>query len=160
MPGPRLFLLLDRASHAVRQGLERRARDELGISMVHLGALFHLSHHDGCLSKELADALGVQAAAITGLVDRMVEAGLAQRRQCSEDGRAQRVHITAHGKRVAGKAGPVVNAMQRALTEGFTDDEIAIVARFLAAAATRELTPVPASSPRPTEPTRSTRKTP
>jgi len=141
---PRLFLLLDRAAHAVRQRLERRARDELGVSMVQVGALFHLIGHDGCLHKELADALGIQPAAVSGLVDRMVAAGLVVRRTCADDGRAQRLHATASGKRIAGKARPVVAAMQAALVAGFSDAEIAIIARFLATAADRALWSVPA----------------
>jgi DNA-binding MarR family transcriptional regulator len=141
---PRLFLLLERAAHAVRQRLERWSRDELGISMVQLGALFQLVGSDGCLHKELAEALGIQPAAVSGLVDRMAAAGLVQRRPCSDDARAQRLHATAAGKRIAGKARPAVAEAQAALVEGFTEAEIAIVARFLSAAATRELWADPA----------------
>jgi DNA-binding MarR family transcriptional regulator len=138
---PRLFHLLDRAAHAVRQRLERRTRDELGISMVQLGALFYLVGSDGCLHKDLADALGIQPAAVSGLVDRMAAAGLVQRRTCTDDGRAQRLHVTAAGKRVASQARPAVAEMQAALVAGFSDAEIAIIARFLAAAVERELWP-------------------
>jgi len=138
---PRLFLLLDRAAHAVRQQLERRARDELGVSVVQLGALFHLVGSAGCLHKELADALGVQPAAVSGLVDRMSASGLVERRACSEDARAQRLHATAAGKRIASKARPVVAELQRALVAGFTADELAVVERFLSVAAERELAP-------------------
>lgn len=145
MPRPRLFLLLERASHAVRQRLERHAQDELGASMAQIGALFHLTQHDGCLSKELADALGVQAAAITGLVDRMASAGLLQRRACPDDGRAQRLHLTASGRRIAARAAPSVHAMQGVLAEGFSADELEVVARFLTAAAERALWPLPSA---------------
>jgi DNA-binding MarR family transcriptional regulator len=144
---PRLFLLLERAAHAVRQRLERRARDELGISMVQLGALFQLVSSDGCLHKDLADALGIQPAAVSGLVDRMAAAGLVQRRTCRDDARAQRLHATAAGKRIAAGARPVVAEAQAALIDGFNDAEIAIIARFLSAAATRELWAAPAPPP-------------
>jgi MarR family transcriptional regulator, organic hydroperoxide resistance regulator len=140
MARPRLFLLLDRAAHAVRQRLERRAQAELGITMVQLGALFHLAGDEGCLGKELASALGIQPAGVSTLVDRMEDAGLVQRRACTVDARAQRLHATAAGKRIVASARPVVAAMQAELTEGFTEAEIAIVARFLTAAASRELT--------------------
>jgi DNA-binding MarR family transcriptional regulator len=136
---PRLFLLLDRAAHGVRQQLERRVREEHGVSIVQLGALFFLVGREGCLHKELADALGIQPAAVSGLVDRMAAAGLVQRRTCSDDARAQRLHATAAGKRLASKAGPIIAAAQAALVEGFSEDEVAIIARFLSAAAAREL---------------------
>jgi len=137
--GPKLFLLLERASHSVRQRLERRARDELDASMVQVGALFHIASQDGCLAKELAEALGIQPAGVSGIVDRMQAAGLVQRKACAEDGRAQRLHITASGKRAVAKALPLVGKMQGVLTEGFTDAELAVVARFLTAAIDREL---------------------
>ena len=137
--GPKLFLLLERSSHAVRQRLERRAREELDASMVQVGALFHLSAHDGCLAKELAEALGIQPAGVSGLVDRMQNAGLVVRKACAEDGRAQRLQITAAGKRAVTQALPLVAQMQGVLTEGFSDAEIAIVVRFLTAAIEREL---------------------
>ena len=137
--GPKLFLLLDRASHAVRQRLERRARDELDASMVQVGALFHVASHDGCLAKELAEALGIQPAGVSGLVDRMQSAGLVQRKACAEDGRAQPLHITAAGRRAVGRALPLVAEMQGVLIEGFTGAEIAVVVRFLTAAIDREM---------------------
>ena len=137
--GPKLFLLLERSSHAVRQRLERRAREELDASMAQVGALFHLSAHDGCLAKELAEALGIQPAGVSGLVDRMQNAGLVVRKACAEDGRAQRLHITAAGKRAVTQALPLVAQMQSVLTEGFSEAEIAVVVRFLTAAIEREL---------------------
>jgi DNA-binding MarR family transcriptional regulator len=138
---PRLFLLLDRAAHAVRHQLERRARSELGISVVQVGALLHLVGSAGCLHKQLAEALGVQPAAVSGLVDRMAAAGLVERRACAEDARAQRLHATPAGKRIVARARPIIAELQCALGAGFTRDELAVVARFLTSAAARELAP-------------------
>ncbi len=137
--GPRLLLLLERSSHAVRQRLERRAREELDASMVQIGALFHLSGQDGCLAKQLAEALGIQPAGVSGLVDRMQNAGLVVRKACAEDRRAQRIHITAAGKRAVTQALPLLAQMQGVLTGGFSDAEIAVVVRFLTAAIERDL---------------------
>jgi MarR family transcriptional regulator, organic hydroperoxide resistance regulator len=136
---PRLFLLLDRAAHAVRQQLERRARDELGVGMVQIGALFHLASQPGCRSMELAEALGIQPAGASTLVDRMEGAGLVRRRTCEHDARAQRLFATAAGTRVAARARPIVAELQARLAADFTEDELAIVARFLATAASRNL---------------------
>ena len=135
----RLFLLLDHAARAVRQRLERRAQAEVGISMVQIGALFYLAENDGCLHKHLAEALGVQAAGVSGLVDRMQAAGLVQCRTSPADARAQHLHATAAGKKIAVAARPIVAAMQAELSAGFSDDELDVIARFLAAASAREI---------------------
>jgi DNA-binding MarR family transcriptional regulator len=142
---PRLYHLLARAAHVVRQQLERRSQDDIGIGTVQAGALFHLVATDGCMHKELASALGIQPAAVSGLVDRLEAAKLVERRPCGDDGRAQRLHATALGRRTAAKAQPIVADMQAALSAGFTRDEIAIVARFLTAAIERPIWP--ASNP-------------
>ena len=107
--------------------------------MVQVGALFHLASNDGCLAKELAEALGIQPAGVSGLVDRMQLARLVHRKACAEDGRAQRLHITAAGKRAVTRALPLVAQMQGVLTAGFSDAEIAVVVRFLTSAIEREL---------------------
>ena len=143
---PRMFWLLDRASHAVRQRLERRAHDELGVTMVQVGALFQLAGRNGCLHKELADALGIQPAGVSGLIDRMEAAELVHRRSCPTDGRVQRLFITAAGKRIVDRARPLVARMQAQLLAGFSDAEIAIIARFLSTAIERV---PPAGAPSP-----------
>lgn len=132
--------------------MERRAQDELGVSTVQLVALFHLAEHAGCRQKELADALGIQPAAVTGLVDRMAAAGLVQRRADADDARAQQLHATAAGKRIVVRARPAVRAMQRQLLAGFDDAELDVIVRFLTAAVTRELHATSDPSPPGTPP--------
>jgi MarR family transcriptional regulator, organic hydroperoxide resistance regulator len=152
MSRPRMFQLLDRAAHVVRQQLERGARDDLGVSMVQAGALFHLAAHDGCRPSDLAAALAIQPAAATGLVDRMAEAGLVRRRPCPDDARAQRLAITARGRRIAERATPLVSQLQARLLAGFSPSELEIVARFLRHAAEVPLAaPLSPQPPQPSE---------
>jgi DNA-binding MarR family transcriptional regulator len=127
----RLFFLIDRASHALRQRAERACAEQLDTTSAQLGALFHLVKHDGCRAKDLASALGINQGAITGLVDRMEQAGLVRRRTHQDDGRAWRLHATAAGKQVVENARPLLAWLQRELTDGFTAAEIDVVARFL-----------------------------
>jgi DNA-binding MarR family transcriptional regulator len=138
---PRLYHLLARAQHAVRQQIERRAQEVLGITVSQAGALFHLVNVDGCLHKELATALGILPAAVSGLVARLEANGLVQRRPSRNDGRAELLHATALGKRTAAEALPIAAEMQAVLTAGFSAAEIAVVARFLTAAIEREIWP-------------------
>jgi DNA-binding MarR family transcriptional regulator len=142
---PRLYHLLARASHAVRQQLERRSHELIGIGTVQVGALFHLAGADGCLQKDLAAALGILPSAVSGLVDRLEARRLVERRGCGDDGRAERLYITAAGRTIAARAKPIVTDMQAVLSAGFTAAEIEVVARFLAAAIERDIWPAASS---------------
>jgi DNA-binding MarR family transcriptional regulator len=131
-PDPRLFLALDRAAHRVRERLEQACRARLGVSAAQLGALLYLARHDGARAGDLALALSVQPAAVTGLADRMEAAGLARRRPCPDDARVQRLHLTAAGRRAADGGHRLVVAANAALAARFSADELAVVSRFLA----------------------------
>lgn len=48
----------------------------------------------------VADALMIGPSTASRVVDRGVEAGLLDRRSCTEDGRKARLHLTAQGQRV------------------------------------------------------------
>src|SRR5690349_15268533 len=88
----RLFWLLDRARTALRARLETLVQERTGVSAAQLGALFYLAspaRADGCRPGALAAALGLTAAAATGLGDRMEAAGLVRRGADPSDGRAQ-----------------------------------------------------------------------
>lgn len=61
-----------------------------------------LLHIDGALmSHELADALKISPASVTGLVDRLAERGLVERVADPSDRRARHVHPTARGSQLA-----------------------------------------------------------
>jgi DNA-binding MarR family transcriptional regulator len=68
---------------------------------------------------------------MTGLVDRMVRAELVERRADPKDGRAFRLHLTPHGEVAREEAKSGVEGLNAHLTEGFTDEEIAVVSRWL-----------------------------
>jgi MarR family transcriptional regulator, organic hydroperoxide resistance regulator len=140
-PDPRLFLALDRAAHRVREQLEVLCQARLGVSAAQFGALLHLARQDGARAGDLAAALGVQPAAVTGLADRMIAAGLVRRRPDPEDARVQRLYLTAAGRRAADGGRGLVAAANAALAKRFTAEELAVVARFLADVRAIELEP-------------------
>jgi DNA-binding MarR family transcriptional regulator len=143
----RLFWLLDRARTALRTRLETLVQERTGVSAAQIGALFYLgasrpdasdgSESPGYRPGELAAALGLTAAAATGLLDRMEAAGLAQRRADARDGRASTIVLTAAGRRAAERARPIVRALQDELSAGFDEHELATVSRFLRTAIER-----------------------
>jgi MarR family transcriptional regulator, organic hydroperoxide resistance regulator len=130
-PDRRVFWLLERASAGVRQRIERLAGDHLDTTAAQLPVLFFLAGKEAARPSELAEALGVNAAAITGITGRMEAAGVLRRKPSPEDGRAQQLSLTAAGRRIAESALPRVASLQAELLEGFTADEIETVMRFL-----------------------------
>lgn len=127
----RLFLLLNRAQHRVFQSVDRRTVQHFGASVSQLGVLMFLDKHPGALQKELSQALGMNNPGVTGLVNRMEANGLLQRQPCPNDGRASRLQLTAQGKARAAEIPPFIAELNATMTEGFSDEEIEVVLRFL-----------------------------
>lgn len=114
------------ANAAMRRSIARRA----GLSESEMMTLDHLS--EGPLGPgELARRLELSTPAATGIVDRMVAHGHAERRPHAADGRRRDVHLTDAGREeVLTHLMPVFVALARN-DAGFTDEERAIVTRYL-----------------------------
>lgn len=133
----RYMYLLNTAQKRLRRHLEQRAESRAGISVVQAGALFALLRQDGALSTELASQLDIAPSAMTGLADRMLRAGLLERRVDEQDKRINRLWLTAHGREVALTAQGELAPLNHNLTEGFSDAEMQVVSRWLAAVSER-----------------------
>jgi DNA-binding MarR family transcriptional regulator len=75
------------------------ARDGLTVSRAHL--LWELDQRGPSTQRVLADALGVSARNVTGLVDALETTGFVARRPHPSDRRATLVSLTDHGARTA-----------------------------------------------------------
>lgn len=118
-------------SGRVRHHLARRA----GLSETELLALDHLS--TGVRGPaELARLLEVSTPASTGIVDRLVARGHAERRAHDGDRRRTEVHMTQSGRvEVLAQLEPMLRAM-RDLDAEFSPEELAVVERYLRGAQT------------------------
>ena len=133
-PDRRLIYLLNVAQRRVQRFVATQ-RD--GATPAQSGLLFVLGKQDGLAMGEAGAALDLGPPGISGLVDRMTAANLIRRRADPDDGRAWRLWLTPAGRTAlaASKAGLVeVNAR---LTEGFSEAEIDVVARWLTGMQTR-----------------------
>ncbi|MGP4843436.1 MarR family winged helix-turn-helix transcriptional regulator [Marinobacter sp. 1Y8] len=127
----RLFYLLNIARHKVYKYADQQSEDVLGVSVTQLGALMLIHQDDGCLLKDVAQRLHLNNSAITGLATRMVQNGLVERRACDSDGRASRLHLTDLGRRKINEAKPLITQLNAVMKEGFNDDEVQVILRFL-----------------------------
>ena len=130
-PDRRLVFLLNVAHRRVQRYVEAKMAAKGGLTAAQSGALFVLGQRDGALIGEVAEALDLAPSAMTGLIDRMARAELVERRPDPKDGRAFRLHLTPHGEAAREEAKSGVEGLNAHLTDGFTDDEIAVVSRWL-----------------------------
>ena len=108
------------------QEVARRA----GLSTSELHSLRHLMETP-MGPVELARALGVTSAASSGVVDRLVARGHAERRPHAADGRRTEVVITESGRvEVFSRLAPMFAALAE-LDSSLSDDERAVVERYL-----------------------------
>ena len=127
--GHRLIYLLNVAQRRLQRFATSRSED--GITPAQSGLLFVLGKKDGVLMGEAGASLDLGPAGISGLVDRMVATKLVERRADAADGRAWRIHLTAKGRALLARAKAEAAELNAKLVEGFSREEIDIVARWL-----------------------------
>ena len=126
----RLIFLLNVAQRRLQRFIAAQAR-EGGVTSAQSGLLFVLGGRDGALMGEAGAALDLGMPGISGLAERMVEAGLIEKRADPEDGRAWRLWLTAAGRKALARTKAGVAELNARLTQGFSDAEIEIVSRWL-----------------------------
>jgi DNA-binding MarR family transcriptional regulator len=140
MPTPadrRLIFLLNAGHRRVQRWIEAKMAAKGGLTAAQSGVLFYLGEKDGALIGEAADALDLAPSAMTGLIDRMTRAELVERRADPTDGRAMRLHLTDRGRAARADAKAGLDGLNAHLTEGFSDEEIGVVARWLSCLQTK-----------------------
>lgn len=114
----------------VRRAVSRAA----GLSETELRTLEHLVN-EPLGPGEVARRLGVTTAAATGIVDRLVSHGHAERRAREDDRRRTDVEVTESGREeVLAHLLPMFTRLA-ALDASFTEEERAVVTRYLDGAA-------------------------
>ncbi|MGD8814348.1 MAG: MarR family transcriptional regulator [Anaerolineales bacterium] len=115
--------------HSMRSFL-RHAR-ERGLSMSHLGAIFHAHRFAGCGVTEIGEHLGVSSAAASQMLQRLVQLGLIHRSEDPEDRRAKRIVLTDKGRQILEEAIRVRQSWLNDVSEALSDSEKESVASAL-----------------------------
>ena len=79
------------------RGFVRFAREQ-NLSMSQLGALFRLQRQGACTVGDISDELGVTAAAVSQMLERLVRSGMVLRSEDPRDRRAKRIELTELGR--------------------------------------------------------------
>jgi len=120
----RLIFLLGQARHRIMTNLDKSLLKTAGITSAQSGALFYLMKNNGCLLRQLSEALMLDSSAITGMVDRLEKKKLIKRQNSTSDRRAINIYLTGPGHEAAAKALSVVKKYGNAIRKGYSSDEI------------------------------------
>jgi DNA-binding MarR family transcriptional regulator len=132
----RFVFLLSVAQRRLQRWMAARTQAS-GVTAAQSGLLFILGQRDGVLIGEAGAALDLGPPGISGLVDRMTAANLIERRADPDDGRAWRLWLTPAGRAAMAQSKAGLVEVNARLTEGFTEAEIDVVARWLTTMQTR-----------------------
>jgi len=127
----RLFFMMTLAQGRLYKYADKHCEAELAVSVAQSAALFYVLANEGCLLRELAATLGLNNSAITGLSNRMEKNGLVEKRACEHDGRASRIFLTDLGRQKLKASKPLLKRLNDEISEGFSDEELDTITRFL-----------------------------
>jgi DNA-binding MarR family transcriptional regulator len=115
------------------------------LTPVQYAALATIKANPGLDQVTLAGLIAYDRTTITGVIDRLVQKGLAERRPSIRDRRARELEITDEGRRTLRKITPAVESAQRIMLRGLSTKEGEELMRLLrkAIAAGNELSRAP-----------------
>jgi DNA-binding MarR family transcriptional regulator len=115
------------------------------LTPVQYAALATIKANPGLDQVTLAGLIAYDRTTITGVIDRLVQKGLVERRASSRDRRARELEITDEGRRTLRKITPAVESAQRIMLRGLSAREGEELMRLLrkAIAAGNELSRAP-----------------
>lgn len=125
-----IFFQLSRVSRAGARYWHKRV-SEFGVTSAQALLLLCLAEEDAVTSRFLGSKIEFDSATLTGLIDRLGNAGFLERRNNPDDRRAIRVCLTEKGKETAKKILEIVGKENQAFLSGLTPEEAMILKALL-----------------------------
>jgi MarR family transcriptional regulator, transcriptional regulator for hemolysin len=127
----RFSAALHNTSRAWRQAVDRRLKS-LGVSQASWMTIATAAKARRPLSQsELADRLGVEAATMVAMIDRLVKAGLVKREASSIDRRVKRVVLTPAGLKIYERVKSEASALRKELLADIDPKKLLMTAELL-----------------------------
>lgn len=137
----RLFLLTEIAARRLNRAADTRLKAEAGISAAQAAVLFLLLRRGERRMGAISDVLSLNPPAVTGLVDRMVKAGLVKRKTDAGDRRGAVVALTARGRKAGTAADAILKDMNASLEEKLGEEAANALHDALTRIATTDIDP-------------------
>src|SRR5580693_7843245 len=127
------FVAAIRQTGSLMHLMSQAAADRIGINATDLNCLNILSFSGQMTAGELARATGLTTASITGVVDRLEEAGYVRRERDAKDRRRVVIHLIVEPvlRDVVAVFAPMM-AEWKKIADGYTDEELEFILRFQA----------------------------
>ena len=101
----KLLVVLSRAMNAINRRLQNRISMD-GLTPTEFGILEALYHKGPLLLGDVQKKILLSSGGVTYTIDRLVEKGYVERRECPSDRRARYAALTAKGQALMGKIFP------------------------------------------------------
>src|ERR1700761_8775449 len=125
-----LVAQLVESSRLLRNHIDHRAK-ERGTTRAQWIVLFRLRQNEGLSQVDLADVLELQPISLVRLLDRLVEHGLLERRHDPKDRRANRLFLTAKGRKLVDELDSLRDAIATDVLHDLSDDKLQITLETL-----------------------------
>ncbi|BBF43657.1 transcriptional regulator, MarR family [Lachnospiraceae bacterium KM106-2] len=86
--------------------------------------LDYLGLHDGCMQKDLVEGTLTDAATMTGILTKMEEKGLIERRKKDGNRRSYFIYLTEEGKKKLAIVNQVFEEQEKEVCSGISEEEI------------------------------------
>lgn len=104
-----------------------------GLSLATWRVLYHIGRRaEPVTQTELAADLGIETPSLVRLLDRLADDGWVERRICSEDRRARRLHLTPRAKKVYSRIRSTGQQVRKRLLRDVSNEELRQCAEVLA----------------------------
>jgi DNA-binding MarR family transcriptional regulator len=129
--GESVGYLLSRVRSNMWNMVSQQTMAELGITSTQASILFMLGSGKCLAAAELAREYGIDASAVTRLLDRLEKRGLLSRVRSDEDRRVVHLSLTEEGYALAARMPAIYNRVLDKLLTGFTPEEVGFLKSML-----------------------------
>ncbi len=119
----RSFHYLIMINHALFQKRALEALTAIGLTPGQPKVLDYLRQHNGRMQKEVAHGCQIDPATLTGILARMEEKGLVERRMLNGNRRSSYVYLTDLGKEKSDKVSEVFLEVEAAIFKGISEND-------------------------------------